>query len=111
MGEENPLILDLAGTPDPAAWPDLVGGEIGDQLARAIQMPYDDQISTFELKVTNFVLHLSAYARLETSGPERVFAFLMALEAEMQNLKLVVTGKINRIHEDILGPRLRYVYG
>jgi len=35
----------------------------------------------------------------------------MALEAEMQNLKLVVTGKINRIHEDILGPRLRYVYG
>ncbi len=111
VGEENPLILDLAGTPDPAAWPDLVGGEIGDQLARALQMPYDDQVSTFELKVTNFVLHLAAFARLETSGPERVFAFLMALEAEMQNLKLVVTGKINRIHEDILGQRLRYVYG
>jgi hypothetical protein len=29
----------------------------------------------------------------------------------MQNLKLVVTGKINRISEDILGPRLRYIYG
>lgn len=111
LGEENPLIMDLAGAPDPAMWPELVGGEIGDVLARALQMPYDDQISTFELKVTNFVLHLSAFARLETSGPERVFAFLMALEAEIQNLKLVVTGKINRINEDILGPRLRYVYG
>ena len=97
--------------PDPAVWPDIIGGEIGDLFSRALQMPYDEQISTFELKVTNLVLHMATYARFETSGPERVFDFLMALEAEMQNLKLVVTGKINRIDADVLGARLRYVGG
>jgi len=111
IGDDNSLILELADKQDPSMWPEAVGGEIGDVLSRALQMPFDDQVPTFELKVANLVLHLGAYARLDTSGPERVFAFLMALDAEMQNLKLVVTGKLNGIGEDILAQRLRYIYG
>lgn len=109
--DESRVVLDLADAADPAQWPAIVGGEIGDLLARTLQASYDEQISTFELKIINFILHMVTQARKETSGPERVFAFLMALEAEMQNLKLVVTGKINRIDPDILDQRLRYIYG
>ena len=111
MGDENPLIMEMAAAQDPSSWPEMVGGEIGNQLSRALQMPFDEQVSTFELKVENLVVHMASYARLETSGPERVFAFLAALEAEMQNLKLVVTGKINRLDDDVLAQRLRYIYG
>ena len=109
IGEENSLVFELADTPDPSAWPERIGGEIGDLLSRALQMPFEEQVSTFELKMTNLVLHMATIAHFETSGPERVFDFLMALEAEMQNLKLVITGKINRIDADILAQRLRYV--
>jgi V/A-type H+/Na+-transporting ATPase subunit C len=111
IGEENSLVFELSDMSDPAAWPDIIGGEIGDLFSRALQMPFEEQVSTFELKVTNLVLHMAAYAHFETAGPERVFDFLMALEAEMQNLKLVVTGKINRIDAGSLGARLRYVNG
>ncbi|MHB8110373.1 MAG: V-type ATPase subunit [Syntrophorhabdaceae bacterium] len=109
IGDESYLMLEVADIPDAAAWPDAIGGEIGDLFSRALQMPFDEQVSTFELKMINLVLKMSTYARFETSGPERVFDFLMALEAEMQNLKLVVTGKLNRIDADILAQRLRYV--
>lgn len=109
VGDEDLLVLELADIRDPSAWPEIIGGELGDLLSRALQMPFEEQVSTFDLKVTNLVLHMATYARFETSGPERVFDFLMALEAEMQNLKLVVTGKINRIDPDILAQRLRYV--
>lgn len=111
IGQENSLIYELADTFDPSVWPGTIGGEIGDLLSRSLQMPYEEQVSTFELKVTNLVLHMATYARFETSGPERVFDFLMALEAEMQNLKLVVTGKINGIDPVTLAQRLRYVHG
>lgn len=104
------VIFDLAES-DPAEWPAIIGGEIGDLLARTMQASYDEQVSTFELKVINFILHMVTQARKETSGPERVFAFLSAVEAEMQNLKLVVTGKINRIDADALDQRLRYIHG
>ncbi len=109
--DENRAVLDLADSKEPDKWPAIIGGEIGDLLARTLQASYDEQISTFELKITNFILHMVTQARQETSGPERVFAFLMALESEMQNLKLVVTGKLNRIDPDALDQRLRYIYG
>lgn len=111
IGQENSLVFELSDMPDPAVWPGIIGGEIGDLFSRALQMPYEEQVSTFELKVTNLVLHMASYAHFETSGPERVFDFLMALESEMQNLKLVVTGKINRIDPGTLASRLRYVNG
>jgi len=109
--DEERVIRDLAGTQDPAQWPDIIGGELGDLLARTMQASYEEQISTFDLKIVNFILHMVTQARKETSGPERVFAFLMAVEAEMQNLKLAVTGKLNKIDPDILDQRLRYIYG
>lgn len=109
--EDDRLFTDMAEARDPETWPALIGGEIGDLLARTMQASYDEQVSTFDLKVINFVLHMITQARQQTSGPERVFAFLMEVEAEIQNLKLVVTGKLNRIHPDALDQRLRYIYG
>jgi V/A-type H+-transporting ATPase subunit C len=47
---------------------------------------------------------------MQTAGPERVFAFLIGLQAEMQNMKLVVNGKLNRIDQTLLRQRLREGY-
>jgi V/A-type H+-transporting ATPase subunit C len=71
----------------------------------------DEQASRFELLTVNQRLRLAQDGRMQTSGPERVFAFLAGLHAEMQNLKLIVTGRLNNIDPVLLGERLREVYG
>lgn len=111
IGEDDPLLLEIAAAQDPSAWPEAIGGEIGEILLNALQMPFDEQISIFELKVANALIHSAADARIETAGPERVYAFLAGFHAEIQNLKLVVSGRLNRIDRDVLAQRLRHVYG
>ncbi len=111
LGELNPMLNEVASTGSPEAWPPIVGGEIGDLMAAALGVPTDEQVSYFEQQVANHILGLAADGRLQTAGPERVYAFLSGLQSEMQNLKLVVSGKLNRIDTAVLRQRLREVYG
>lgn len=111
IGEENPVLLEMAGTPDPSAWHEIIGGEIGEILFHVLQMPSDEQVPIFELRVMNALIQSASDARIETAGPERVYAFLLGFQAEIQNLKLVVSGRLNRIDKDLLVQRLRHVYG
>lgn len=111
QGEFNPVLNEIAAIASPEAWPPVVGGEVGDLMAAALGMPIDEQVSSFEQQVVNHVLALASDGRLQTAGPERVYSFLAGLQAEMQNLKLVVSGKLNRIDAAVLRQRLREVYG
>ena len=72
--------------------------------------PRDEQISGFELKVTNHLTQIARDGKMQTAGPERVFAFLVGLQAEIQNMKLVVNGRLNRIDQTLLRQRLREGY-
>jgi V/A-type H+-transporting ATPase subunit C len=96
--------------PNTENWPSVVGGEVGDILSESVRLPEDEQISGFELKVTNHLTKIARDGKMQTAGPERVFAFLVGLQAEIQNMKLVVNGRLNRIDQTLLRQRLREGY-
>ncbi|OPX93450.1 MAG: V-type ATP synthase subunit C [Syntrophorhabdus sp. PtaB.Bin006] len=111
LGEYSPTVDEMIDIGNPDDWAAVVGGEVGDILGEALQWPYTEQVSRFELLGVNHCIRLAADGRLQTAGPERVFAFLTGLHSEMQNLKLAVSGRLNRIEPTLLKERLREVYG
>ncbi len=96
--------------PDIGSWPSVLGGAIGDLLSDSLELPADDQISGFELRMTDHLTRIAGNAKMQTAGPERVFSFLVGLRVEIQNLKLVVNGRLNRIDRTLLRQRLRESY-
>jgi len=111
LGEHSPIVDDMIDVNNPDGWPAVIGAEVGDILNEALQWPYNEQVSRFELLGANHCIQLAAHGRLQTAGPERVFTFLTGLHSEIQDLKLVVSGRLNRIEPTILKERLREVYG
>jgi len=110
LGDFTPVITELTGMQNPEAWQTAIGGEIGDLFAESIELEMDDQISGFELRATNHLTGIARDGKSQTAGPERVFSFLSGLLVEMQNLKLVVTGRLNRIDQSLLKQRLKDCY-
>ncbi len=110
LGELNPLLSELVLSPSPETWIPLVGGEVADLILQALKAPGDEQIASFELHAHNYLIGLAKEGKPQTAGPERVFSFLAGLSGEMQNLKLVINGRINRIEQKVLKGRLRECY-
>lgn len=104
------LIDDLAVTGNIENWRGIIGGEIGEILLECIEYKEVDHISIFDFRVNNFLSNMAHAGAYQTAGPERVFTFLLGLLTEMQNLKLVVIGRINNIDRDFLKARLRDTY-
>ncbi len=111
LGEHTLLLSDLLSASDTRAWPGIVGGELGELLEHAMEFSEDEQVSQFELMSANRLTCDARAGAYQTAGPERVFAFLVALYAEMQNIKLVVCGRLNRVDIDLLRRRLRVCHG
>ncbi len=110
LGDVTPVVVELSGTSSTENWPSVVGGEIGDILAESSRLAEDEQIPNFELKVSNHLTKIARDGKMQTAGPERVFAFLVGFQAEIQNMKLVVMGRLNRIDQTLLRHRLREGY-
>lgn len=110
VGDFTPLIDDLAGISNLENWRGIIGGEIGEIFFECCAYEEKAHISIFDYRVMNYLLHIVHDGAYQTAGPERVFAFLMGLHVELQNLKLVVTGRLNRIDPDFLKQRLKDCY-
>lgn len=110
LGDFNHTVVELCSLGNVENWPPIVGGSVGDMLSESLELREDDQIPAFELKVSNYLMRIVRDAKLQTAGPERVFGFLVGLQGEIQNLKLVVNGKLNRIDAAVLRQRLRDTY-
>jgi V/A-type H+-transporting ATPase subunit C len=83
---------------------------MGDLLNDALNLPGDEQISGFELMVINLLVRIAKEGKAQTAGPERVFSFLEGFHNEIQNLRLVVNGRLSGINPDVLRQRLRESY-
>jgi V/A-type H+/Na+-transporting ATPase subunit C len=110
LGDLTHLVHELSGMANTDTWPSVVGGVVGDILSESFDLPEDEQIPGFERNVTNHLVRIARSAKIQTAGPERVFSFLVGLQGEIQNLKLVVNGKLNRIDPALLRQRLRESY-
>ncbi len=110
LGDVTALVDDLMAVEDLRSWPQSIGGVVGELMAQALGLDEDDQLAGFNLKTTDYMTRLAQDGKFQTAGPERVFAFLAGLAVEMQNLKLVVAGRLNRIGRDFLKLQLRETY-
>jgi V/A-type H+-transporting ATPase subunit C len=110
IGDFNSIVAELSALPNTDSWPSVVGGEVGDILSEALKLTRDEQISGFEVEVSHHLTHMARDGKMQTAGPERVFAFLVGLQAEIQNMKLVVNGRLNRIDQTLLKQRLKEGY-
>jgi vacuolar-type H+-ATPase subunit C/Vma6 len=110
LSDFSSIANELAAAGNPEVWISLVDGDVGDLILDAFSMPKDEQVPGFELGVQNHLIKLAKDGKLQTAGPERVFAFLAGLQAEMQNLKLTINGRVNRIDQKVLRSRLRECY-
>ena len=110
LGDLSPIVSELSGMPSVESWPSVLEGAIGEILSESLELDQDDQISGFELRIANHLTRIAGHAKMQTAGPERVFSFLVGLQVEIQNLKLVVNGRRNRIDRTLLRQRLKESY-
>jgi len=67
--------------------------------------------ATLEKLTDNLLTAHIASAKYIAFGPEPLFAYLVARENEIRQMRIVITCKINHISEDVLRERLRELYG
>jgi V/A-type H+-transporting ATPase subunit C len=110
LGDFNHTVTELAGMPNADNWPSVAGGAVGDILSESLELSEEEQIPGFELRMTNHLNRIARDGKIQTAGPERVFTFLAGLQTEVQNLKLVMNGRLNGIDQTLLRQRLRECY-
>jgi V/A-type H+/Na+-transporting ATPase subunit C len=67
-------------------------------------------LSALEKLMDDRLLSLVRGARFVALGPDPVIAYLLAKESEIKNLRIIFTGKINRLPENTIRERLRETY-
>lgn len=104
------LITEISTIPDPKAWGASIPGRAGDLWQAAFEVEEDEQVSTFETLLANHLTELAQRVKLQTAGPERVAGYLWGLWIAAYNLKLVISGKLNNLDENLLKKRIRNTY-
>ncbi len=104
------ILSDIIAVNDRRAWAGLLPGRIGDLFRESLEAPEEEQVARFEHISANYLTDLARGTKLQTAGPERVAGFLWGLWTEAFNLKLVISGKLNRIEADALRARVRDTY-
>ncbi|HOV91339.1 MAG TPA: V-type ATPase subunit [Syntrophorhabdaceae bacterium] len=110
LGDFTHLIDELAGIGGIENWRSIIGGEVGELLFECCEYEEIDNISVFDYRVMNYLSRLAHDGAYQTAGPERVLAFILGFSIEIQNLKLIVTGRINRVDPNFLKNRLKDCY-
>jgi vacuolar-type H+-ATPase subunit C/Vma6 len=95
-------------------------GEIGDKLAASAyhrawilatdELVEKDTFIALEREFENFLMAYLRKARYIVFGPEPVFAYALAKKKELQLLRLLGVGKLNRIPADMLKQRMSETY-
>lgn len=110
IGAFDGLLSDLCALGDLRSWGAIIPGYLGDQWNQAFEAAEDEPVSVFDILSTNFLTSLSRGVKLQTVGPERVAGYLWGLWVQAFNLKLVISGKLNKLDADLLKHRIRETY-
>ncbi|HHX73809.1 MAG TPA: V-type ATP synthase subunit C, partial [Firmicutes bacterium] len=80
-------------------------------VAEGIQLfQQTDTLTRYEKLADNFLMARIRQAKYVTLGPEPVIGYLLAKENEIKIIRIVLTGKINRLPVEEIRERLRDVY-
>ncbi len=67
-------------------------------------------LSGLEKLLDDYLMEYVQSAKMVTMGVEPLIAYLFAKEVEIRNVRIIMTGKINRLPVDLIRERLRLVY-
>lgn len=67
-------------------------------------------LTDFELEMDNFFVDLIKEVKYTTFGPEVIFAFALAKEMEIKNLRIVLVAKLNGLDKEFIRGKLRDNY-
>lgn len=110
LGPFNGVLGEMIASGDPRGWGALIPGRLGDLYQEALEAPEEEQVVRFEHITSDYLTELARRVKMQTMGPERVAGFLWGLWVEAFNLKLVISGRLNKIDPDILKSRVRACY-
>lgn len=68
------------------------------------------QFTGLEKLADDFLLAIAKEARYIPLGPEPLFAYVLAKESEIRNIRIILAGKVNGVPAEIIRERLRDVY-
>ena len=107
---DRPLLQELADLPL-EAWPDrLRSTALGPLVDDVFSRPEGERVAWFAKRAADLLLARVRPAMSATFGPDRVFGYLCGLSTEIFNLRLVLSGRVNKISKHLLQARLREQY-
>jgi V/A-type H+-transporting ATPase subunit C len=110
MRQEHDLFIALSQTEE-ENWVDLVGSVlVGLQASILDEAPGYGRLRGFVRAADEWLMAHARDARNVPFGPERVFGYLLGMEAELQNLKIALAGRALGVPGQVLAGRLRAVY-
>ena len=69
-----------------------------------------NRLSEFEKSMDDYLIELIKDSKYVTFGPEPLFAYVLAKEAEIKNLRIIMVSKINNLSPDVIRGRVSDLY-
>ena len=79
-------------------------------VGEAVRAAWQRLAASGKVAAITLMTHLARAAKLQTTGPEHVVGFMWGLWVEAFNMKLVISGKLNRIDPEAIKRLLRDTY-
>ena len=68
------------------------------------------RLSNFEKYKDNYLMDLNKPSKYISLGPEPIFSYIIAKEAEIKTLRIVLVGKLNNLSPELIRERVRELY-
>jgi len=90
---------------------EIRSSEYGDVVVTGLELyKTKKNVSDLERLLDNYLMKYVQKAKMVTMGAEPVIAYLFAKETEIRNVRIIMTGKINKLPVDLIRERLREGY-
>jgi V/A-type H+-transporting ATPase subunit C len=107
---DDPILRELLDLPLDE-WPDRLRTSILEPIVDEVFAATDrDRLTAYARLSEDLVLDRVRPAKNVAFGPDRVFGYLCGLRTEAYNLRLILSGKVNKISTSLLQARVRRQY-
>lgn len=69
-----------------------------------------DRLSEFEKYMDDYLMELNKESKNINFGPEPIFSYILAKEAEIKNLRIIMVSKINNLSPEVIKRRVSDLY-
>lgn len=89
----------------------LGGFKVSDDIRRGLEaFQRTQRLSEFERILDNYLMKLNMPSKYVVFGPEPIFSYIVAKEAEIKALRIIMVSKLNKLSPESIRERLRELY-